>query len=95
MSKPRPSDEDILARAEQAIRDDIERDQLLEALWARLQVPDPHVSRTLFQHGEPSLNRQAEQELLNQVKRMQSADDGLFTGGTRPSRPLLLRGIVI
>lgn len=95
MSGQRPSDEDVLARAEQAIRDDIERDQLLEALWARLQVPDPQVSQTLFKHGEPVLKRQAEQELLDQVKRLRGADDRLLTGGGQPNRPLLLRGIVV
>lgn len=95
MKKNASSIESVLAKAEQAIRDDLEREKLLDELWQQLGVADPQVADGLFKNGDAHLNGRAEQELLDLVRRQRAQHDVSEQGGSRPRRSLLMRGIVI
>lgn len=80
--------------AEQAIENSEQREALLQELWHGLQL-SPSVRELIFRPGNPSLVAAAESELLLQVQRLRGDSQQCLAQGTRPLRPLAVRGLMI
>ncbi|MGY3852639.1 LcrG family type III secretion system chaperone [Aeromonas aquatilis] len=93
MKQPRFAEhEEVIAKAELAIKDSDHRAALLEEMWSSLGVSE-EVSNLLFSHGSGQEQQVAEQELLNEIKRQRELNPK--QEGHRPRRPAMMRGLVI
>lgn len=95
MKQPRFAEhEEVIARAELAIKDSDHRAALLEEMWSSLGVSD-EVAHLLFGEGSGGEQQVAEQELLDELKRQRERHPKQEEEGRRPRRPAMMRGLVI
>lgn len=94
MDKHHRQYEETCRAAEQAIENSEHREALLQELWLGLQLSPP-VRELIFCPGNPELVGAAENELLLQVQRLRGDSTRCLAQGTRPLRPVAVRGLII
>ena len=83
-----------LQAAEQAIEDNEHRERLLSELWEGLGLP-AEVRDRVFRSPDQALVQIAEQELLQEVRRMRISRPPVADEGKRQRRPASMRGLVV
>ncbi len=95
MKQPRFAEhEEVIAKAELAIKDSDHRALLLDEMWRSLGVSD-EVSDLLFREGSSGEQQVAEREMLDELKRQRERQPNQENEGRRPRRPAMMRGLVI